>query len=239
MEQGGITRYYKYYHIWNQMPFLLHCWKVSVCYRNFWWKQGELQLTSALNSPNRKTTKYWVKKIYPRCECRSWLCWLKLAKVYLLSSLLHSLKAADHFNEFYSAVYYIHSGPLATWMKFYPAVYDNNSSVLENWFYSAAYYIHSSPLATCMRFNNTRDSMCRYVMFSWFSRTWLIFSPKRTVRIDLLSVTGADYQQLCFQYCESCNTKNSNWSKFGFKWQAIPISDFAFLLLNIYFLYII
>ena len=39
------------------------------------------------------------KKLYPKCECQGWLSWLKLAKVCIISSLLHSIKSASHLNE--------------------------------------------------------------------------------------------------------------------------------------------
>ena len=83
------------------MPFSLHCWRFSICYRNFRWKHRELQLISFLNFRNRKTTKRYVKKthFFSKCERRGWLGWLKLVKVCLLSSLLRLLKAAGHLNE--------------------------------------------------------------------------------------------------------------------------------------------
>ena len=39
------------------------------------------------------------KKLYSKCECQGWLSWLKLAKVCIISSLLHSTKSAGHLNE--------------------------------------------------------------------------------------------------------------------------------------------
>ena len=137
----------------------------------------ELQLIPLLNSHNRKTTKYYIKKCYIWDVCQGWLSWLKLAKTCLLISLLHSLKALGHLNEIlFSSL--LHS------LK--PT--DNlNEIVLSGLLHSL------KPLATYMRLDHTRDSMHRCVMFSWSWRTWLMFSSKKTVWSGVLSPTGANY----------------------------------------------
>ena len=43
-----------------------------------------------------------LRKLHPKCEYQGWLSLLKLAKVYIISSLLYSVKAAGHLNEIQS-----------------------------------------------------------------------------------------------------------------------------------------